>query len=168
MKAATIVTSLTLGVVAFVASSVIASAQPDGIDPPAGPVADTQPSLTSLEAKIDSLALSANRFPGDLKSKYVNFGGNQTYTKVVFISDTEADFVRLYGALATSATANMLVGPSEERIISIGGCAPSATGDLRGHNSFDFGGLRVPTPVKFETGGQDSGSTITLLYWIEE
>ena len=30
--------------------------QPDGIDPPAGPVGDTQPSLTSIDNKLNELA----------------------------------------------------------------------------------------------------------------
>ena len=52
------------------ASVALGFGQPDGIDPPAGPVADTQPSLTSIDQKLDIaigsndlLIYKANQFP---------------------------------------------------------------------------------------------------------
>jgi len=142
--------------------------QPDGIDPPPGPVADTQPSLTSIDLKLDGLAANAGRFPSDLKFFQDNIGGNQTNETIVFVPASEADFVRIYGVIVTSANTNLLVGDSETLVANIGGSAVVSSGDLRGSSNVDFGGLRVPTPVKFRTGGSDSASRVTLLYWIEE
>jgi len=168
MKHSMIITPAVVGIAVFIASNVIASAQPDGIDPPAGPVADTQPSLTSIDAKLDTLALSSNRFPPDLKYAYDQVGGNQQSETVTFVSANEADFVRLYGVTVHASSTNLLVGPSTESVALIAGSAALTSGQIGGSSYVDLGGLRVPTPVKFQTGGQDSASTITLLYWIEE
>ncbi len=57
----------TLGVVAA-----IGFAQPDGLQPPAGPVEDTQPSLTSIETKVDQLLLGSGS-PGITEGPWQSF-----------------------------------------------------------------------------------------------
>ena len=165
MKASTIITAAAAGVGTYIASSVIANAQPDGIDPPAGPVADTQPSLASIDQKLDNLLLGGGSFPPDLRYAY---DGVLDKT-VTLVDSTEADFVRLYGAQILASSGNLLVGDSEDQVAVLGGSALiQSNQQLRGGTNYDFGGLKVPTPVKFRNQGTGNASLITLLYWIEE
>ncbi len=61
MKPATISLISVIATLGTVAA--IGFAQPDGIDPPAGPVSDTQPSLTSIDQKIEDIKDDLNPGP---------------------------------------------------------------------------------------------------------
>lgn len=163
MKHATISAVSILGTLGTVAA--IGFAQPDGIEPPAGTVADTQPSLTSIDQKLDTLTAGASQFPPNLK--YVQDGVFEETVELV--STSEATFVRLYGMHVLAASGNLLVGPSEDRLSVVGGSAVlQSTSQLRGGMDYSFGGLKVPTPVKFRNSGSGNSTHVTLLYWIEE
>lgn len=137
------------------------------LDPPEGPVADTTPSLADISSQIAGLAAGANSpFPPNLQSVFHSYGGNQNTVTQEFVSATEADFVRIYAIVVTASVTNMLVGESEQVILVAGGSA-TINGNLTGTTHIELGGLRVPTPVRFRTGGQDSGTKLTLLYWVE-
>ncbi len=65
----------TLGLVAA-----LGFAQPDGIDPPAGPVTDTQPSLASIEMALDDIATKSamnELTQGPWQSLHVQVGADQ-------------------------------------------------------------------------------------------
>ncbi|MEL6795654.1 MAG: hypothetical protein AAFO89_02415 [Planctomycetota bacterium] len=164
MKPATVsITSIagTLGVVAA-----IGFAQPDGLQPPAGPVDDTQPSLATISQQIDALG-GIGAFPPDLQFAFGSVGGGSSPPVFEAVPASVADEVRLYGLFVTSGNTNLLVGPNETRVAGVGGSTVNSNNSLRGSTQFQFGGLRVPTPVKFSTG-PENGSGVTLLYWIEE
>lgn len=149
------------------AGAAIAIAGP--LDPPAGPVSETQPSLASISGQLSQLTAGGGLgFPPNLQYHREHVGGNQQSETVEFVSASEAEFVRIYAVFVNSSVTNLLVGSSEENVAQFGGSAVLSTGQLVGGNQYNFGGLRVPTPVKFHTGGQDSASLITLLYWVED
>lgn len=141
---------------------------PDGLQPPPGPIMDTQPSLTTISEQITGLQASASSFPTDLRFRHNNIGGDQQDVTVEFVPSSEAAFVRIYAVCVTASSSELLVGPDQLIVATLGGSAVSDDGQLQGSSQFQFGGLRVPTPVRFRTAGQDSTSDLTLLYWVDE
>jgi len=141
----------TLGLVAA-----LGFAQPDGIDPPAGPVADTQPSLATLSQQITALA-AGNGFPPNLQFAYQNgIGGNQQDETRTVIPTSVGDTVRVAQVFVTGSGSTMMAGSNNDVVLATTGGTENT-----------LSGLRVPTPVKFRTAGVDTSSSVTVLYWID-
>lgn len=155
--------------VLFAVTTVVAQqsgASPDGLQPPAGPVSDTQPSLTTISAQLDQLLTQGTTgFPDGLLFRHTSINEDE----IELISAAEADFVRIYSVIIEGAGTNLRVGPNDEVVAILGGDSHNSQSELIGHNQFQFGGLRVPTPVSIvESGSMNNGSFVTLLYWIDE
>lgn len=138
---------------------------PDGLVPPTGPVSDTHPSLTSISEQLTQLQFSSNAFPPNLRYHFEAMKDEV----VDFVPDTEADFVRLYNVFVEGESINLVVGPNQDSLALFGGDSHNSNGVMVGHNQYNFGGLRVPTPVTFvQQSSRANASHVTLLYWIEE
>ncbi|MEL6795655.1 MAG: hypothetical protein AAFO89_02420 [Planctomycetota bacterium] len=59
MQRTHVMTGLAASVGTLTIAAAFGFAQPDGLEPPAGPVVDTSPSLSSIETKIDQLLLGS-------------------------------------------------------------------------------------------------------------
>ena len=73
-----IVTGLAASVGTLTIAAAFGFAQPDGLEPPTGPVVDTQPSLASIRAELDNLA-SGFASPGNQLVATPRVANNSTF-----------------------------------------------------------------------------------------
>lgn len=153
MKPTTISIASIAGMLGVVAA--IGFAQPDGLQPPAGPVDDTQPSLASISQQVADLAGTA--YPPSLRFSFESgIGGNQQNENRTLIPESEGSFVRIVSVSTIGPGATMNVGATEENVMAIEGATER-----------NLYGLRVPTPVCFRVAGVNASSGVTVLYWVE-
>jgi hypothetical protein len=161
MKPAAIAVASIAGTLGVVAA--IGFAQPDGLEPPAGPIDDTQPSLSSISQQVDALAGSGT-FPPDLEFAYGQF----TSGPATIIPASEGPFVRLHSVIVNNTSCSVLVGPSEQTLsVLSGNVFNQAAERLFGTFQAEYAGLVVPTPVKINGGNNSAAARVTVLYWVE-
>lgn len=109
--------------------------QPDGIDPPAGPVGDTQPSLTSIDAKVDALVQDVNDITTNTTGTNVQVvyleAGTPHQLNAVQITSGPTRVIAVSGWLSHAV---LFDGPGSFP----GGTSPITSGNVIGRIGFDI------------------------------
>ncbi len=159
MKPATISLASIAGTLGVVAA--IGFAQPDGLQPPAGPVDDTQPSLASISQQIADCAASSG-FPPNLQVLDVSIGVNGNPVTVL----DGVQGVRLYSVSFTGSTCRVTDGNGRSIIRLAGNAWRPDINSVVGSQQVLLGGVAVDTPIQIESENSQS-VTAHLYYWVE-
>lgn len=148
----------TLGLVAA-----LGFAQPDSLDTQAGATTDTQPSLASIDQKLNALAMTSSNFPPNLKVVSTRVLNGQSVT----LLDSVRGNVRLYAFNVTGGRAD-LRDADDTTLASATGPYTDSRNKALGSSQLLLGGISVPTPLTVEMPGSTSSAQAWVYYWIEE
>jgi hypothetical protein len=112
-----IVTGLAASVGTITIAAALGFAQPDGLEPPAGPVTDTQPSLSSIDAKVDQLLVGSGNpsiTEGPWQSFYQQVNSDQLTSIELTSGRTLIHKVIVFGGYCTVFDGAGAVGTSNQ------------------------------------------------------
>ncbi|MEN1705945.1 MAG: hypothetical protein AAFR76_12490 [Planctomycetota bacterium] len=104
MQRTHIVTGLSASVGTLTIAAAFGFAQPDGLEPPTGPVVDTQPSLASIDTKVDGVLLgqsSSSTTEGPWDSFFQPVNSDQLSSVELTSGRTLVHKVIVYGSYST-------------------------------------------------------------------
>ncbi|MEO1716663.1 MAG: hypothetical protein AAFR76_06080 [Planctomycetota bacterium] len=139
----------------------VAAFQP-GLEPPAGPVTDTSPSLADLAAAISEIETSITGVPGEILTESASPGDSS-----VFALTSAPPTVRLHSVILTDGAISFSDADGSVSQFLRAPFSFNGNNDTRNTVQILFGGLEVDTPLQVNSSDNGIEERVQFLYWVD-